>query len=374
MNRIWKVARVALIVLGALVALFLTLLFYLWASGRVWYPRQRQRVEALSEQPVVLINEDERAVNPLDGSLPLNSLRMIASHNSYHLEPDWIRRTLIGLAEPEEPGKLRYSHQTLWEQLENGVRSFELDIRSRRNRFTIIHVPLVDNRGPNPDLPLSLREIVLWSERHRDHVPIIVLLELKSDWMFLDPGLKDWDGSTLDRLDELVVSVIPTDQLLTPAMVRRDAPSLVDGIEQYGWPTLGEARGRIMLVVHTNEKIDPLYVAGDPGLSGRPMFTSRSGEEAPSEDLSSGVARPDAVVVIHNHPDPEWIAALTEAGLIVRTRADGDGSFTIEQRMAALASGAQIISTDLPPGHPNDPALGVVEFTPGKTLAQDWGR
>ncbi len=365
MNRIWKVARIVLIGLATLTTLVVILLFYLWASGRVWYPRQRTRVEALTEEPVVLINEDDHAISPLNDNLPLNSLRMIATHNSYHLEPDWIRRTLIGLAEPEEPGKLRYSHQTLWEQLENGVRSFELDIRSRRNRFTITHVPLVDNRGPNPDLPLALREIVLWSERHRDHVPIIVLLELKSDWMFLDPGLTRWDEAVLDRLDALVESVIPTDQLLTPAMVRRDAPSLVDAIEQYGWPTLGETRGRIMFVIHTDDTIDSLYVADDPGLSGRPMFTSR-----PGEDLPPGVARPDAVVVIHNDPDPDSIAALTAAGLIVRTRADGNGSFTVEQRAAALASGAQIISTDLPPGHPNDSGLGVVEFAPGKTLAQ----
>ena len=370
MNRIWKVARVLLIVVGALIALFLILLTYLWLSGRVWYPRQRSRVDALSEQALVIINEDERTVTPLNDNLPLNSLRMIASHNSYHLEPDWIRRFLIGLAEPEEPAKLRYSHQTLWDQLENGVRSFELDVRARRNRFTITHVPLVDNRGPNPDFPTALREIVLWSERHRDHVPIIVLLELKSDWMFLDPGLKGWDGGVLDRLDDLVRSTVPIDQLLRPSMVRRDAASLTDAIARYGWPTLAETRGRIMFVVHTDEKIDPLDVAGDPGLSGRSMFTSRPGEHAPGGEE----ARPDAVVVIHNEPDPESIAVLTAAGLIVRTRADGDGSFTAEQRAAALTSGAQIISTDLPPGHPNDPARGVVEFAPGKTLAQEWDR
>ncbi len=250
MNRIRRIARIPLIVLGAFAVLFLVLLFYLWVSGRVWYPRQRSRVEALSEQPIVLIDEDQRAVNPLNDSLPLNSLRMIASHNSYHLEPDWIRRALIGLAEPEEPAKLRYSHQTLWEQLENGVRSFELDIRSRRNRFTVIHVPLVDNRGPNPDLLLTLQEIALWSQRRPGHVPIIVLLELKSDWMFLDPALKEWDEEALGSLDDLVVSMIPADQLFTPAMVRRDADSLVAGIARYGWPTLGETRGRIMLVVH----------------------------------------------------------------------------------------------------------------------------
>ena len=371
MNLIWKILRIVLIVVGAVVALFLVLLFYLWLSGRVWYPRQRSRVEALEEQSSGRISEDEFAVTPLDDALPVNTLRMIASHNSYHLEPDWIRRFLIGLAEPEEPAKLRYSHQTLWDQLENGVRSFELDVRARRNRFTITHVPLVDNRGPHPDFPLALREIVLWSERHQGHVPIIVLLELKSDWMFLDPGLKIWDAEVLDRLDAVVETSVPPAQLLTPEMVLRGAGSLADAVRFLGWPSLGETRGRIMFVVHTDRAIDPLYTAGDPTLTGRPMFTSRPGADGPGEGVAIGENRPDAVVVIHNDPDPDSIAAFTARHLMVRTRADGDGSFTPEQRAAALASGAQIISTDLPPGHPNDPARGVVEFAPGKTLVQD---
>jgi calcium-dependent phosphoinositide phospholipase C len=371
MNRIWRVARIVLIAVGALVALFVLLLFYLWASGRIWYPRQRSRVETLTEQSTVMIDEDRLAVTPLDDSLPLDSLRLVASHNSYHLEPDWIRRVLIGLPEPEEPAKLRYSHQLLWDQLDNGVRSFELDVRARRNRFTITHVPLVDNRGPNPDFALALSEIGTWSQRRPGHVPIIVLLELKSDWMFLDPGLKEWDAGALDRLDALVASTIPADQLLTPAMVLRDAASLTAAIDRYGWPTLGETRGRIMFVVHTDEAIDPLFVAGDPSLSGRSLFTSQSGETAVSDPGSAADnPRPDAIVAIHNDPDPDAIAALTARHLLVRTRADGDGSATPEQRAAALATGAQIISTDLPPGNPNDPALGVVEFAPGKTLLQ----
>jgi calcium-dependent phosphoinositide phospholipase C len=374
MNRIWKVGRIVLIVIGVLVAVFALLLFYLWASGRIWYPRQRSRVTALAEQSVMVINEDDLAVRLLDDGLPLDSLRLIASHNSYHLEPDWIRRVLIGLPEPEEPAKLRYSHQTLWDQLDNGVRSFELDIRARNNRFTITHVPLVDNRGPNPDMSLALREIVLWSERHRNHVPIIVLLELKSDWMFLDPGLKQWDSGALDRLDSVVMDMIPAAQLLTPAMVRREAATLVEAVDRYGWPTLGESRGRIVLVVHTDDTIDPLYVDADPGLSDRPMFTSRPGAEgSPGDQAMADDQRPDAVFVIHNDPDPDSIAALTAQHFMVRTRADGDGSYTPEQRAVALSSGAQIVSTDLPPGHPNDSDKGVVEFAPGKTLFQVWG-
>jgi len=325
MSAFRNVTRIVLIVLGSLLALFLILLLYLWLSGRVWYPRQRSRVAELESRPVVELDEDAFAVQPLDNRLPLNSVRVIATHNSYHREPDWIRRALIGLAEPEEPAKLRYSHQTLWDQLENGVRGFELDVRARRNRFTITHVPLVDNRGPNPDFSLALRELVLWSERHPGHVPLFVLLELKSDWMFLDPGLKQWDAATLDRLDEVVEEAVPAEMLLTPATVRHDAPAMVDAIARYGWPPLAEVRGKIMFIVHTDDSIDPLYVDGDPALTGRPMFTSRSGESDPTRPAAD---RPDALVVIHNDPDPGAIAVLVAQDLLVRTRADGDGSAT----------------------------------------------
>lgn len=374
MNPTWKVSRIVLIIIGGGAALFAVLLFYLWASGRIWYPRQRSRVAALAEQPIVQADEDDVATAPLDDDLPLNALRMIATHNSYHLEPDWIRRFLIGLAEPDEPAKLRYSHRLLWDQLDNGVRSFELDVRARAKRFTVIHVPLVDNRGPNPDFARALQEISLWSDHHRAHVPIIVLLELKHDWMILDPGLKEWTADTLRRLDALIESVVPRDRLLTPADVRRDALTVADGIARYGWPTLGQSRGKIVFVVHTDPEIDPLYVHGDAALTDRPLFTSRPGEAAPQEEVAEtpGLApgRPDAAFVIHNDPARDSISPLVAAGLMVRTRADGDGSATPEQRSAALGSGAQIISTDYPPGHPNGPSHTAVEFGPGRTLTQ----
>jgi hypothetical protein len=363
MIRLRSVGRVALIVIAALVALFALLLAYLWLSGRVWYPRQRSRVAELDREATVALDEDLISISPLDDDGQLSSLRMIASHNSYHREPDAVRRALIDFVEPGTASTLRYSHQPLWDQLENGVRSFELDVRARRNRFTITHVPLVDNTGPHPDFALTLREIVLWSERRPGHVPVIVLLELKSDYMFLDPGLVDWDADALRRLDDVVRDVIPPERLLTPAMVRGDYRSLTEAVQQAGWPTLRESRNRIMLVVHTDAQIDPLYIADDPGLAERPMFTSRPGS------LES--ARPDAVVVIHNDPNIAAIERLLAQNMLVRTRADADGSAPPDQLAAALASGAQIISTDFPPGHPDVQGPGIVEFAPCRTLAQN---
>lgn len=355
-----RVVRIALVIVGALALVFALLLLYLWASGRVWYPRQRARVSDLATEQTLPVDEDSHAVAPLDSALPYNQLRMVASHNSYHLEPDPIRKFAVGLVEPEEPAKLSYSHQPLWDQLENGIRSFELDIRARRKRFTVTHVPLVDSRGPHPDFPLTLQEILIWSERRPGHVPIVILLELKSDWMFLDPGLLAWEADTLDRLDSAIRSVIPSDKLLTPELIRGNAPTLIDAIETSGWPSLAALRGMIAFVLHTDSEIDPLYVAGDETLSGRAMFTSaRAGDD-----------RPDALFVIHNEPEVAVIRDLVASGRIVRTRADADANASPEQQQRAIASGAQIVSTDRPPGHPNDPERGVMSFGSGATLLQ----
>ena len=232
----------------------------------------------------------------------------------------------------------------------------------------------MDNRGPHPDFSLTLREITLWSERRPGHVPIVILLELKSDYMFLDPGLVEWDAGALSRLDDTVRAAIPSGRLLTPDEMRGGAASMAAvrgdaapgaGEPGAGWPPLGELRDRILVVLHTSGTIDELYVAGDPRLTGRAMFTSASGES-----LLAGAERPDALFAIHNDPDPEAIAQLTESGLIVRTRADADLEASVHQRSEALGSTAQIVSTDLPPGHPNDPALGTVEFAAGATLTQ----
>ncbi len=355
--------RIVVIVLSSVVALVLLLFFYLWITHAVWYPRQRAHIRDITEIPLRPADEDRFSSVPLDDAIPYNNLRMIATHNSYHTEPDALRRFLIGLVEPEERTKLAYSHRPLWEQLESGIRSFELDVRYSRTlfggeRYRIIHAPLVDNRGMNPDLRLALQEIALWSERRPGHVPVVVLLELKSDWMILDPRLKPWDRAALAGLDELITESITADRLFTPDDLRGGADSPGAAIQQRGWPSLGEMRGHIILVLHANDQLDPLYVESDPALTGRPMFTSSSPDGL----------RPDALFVIHNEPIVESIDALVEADLIVRTRSDGDGELVPEVRNRALASAAQIVSTDVPPGHVNDPSLTPTAFATGKTL------
>jgi hypothetical protein len=347
-----RVVRVVLLSLaglaGALILVVLGIVVFFLASRGLDGSRQARRLGAAREAATGRA-ESERVTSALrvDGGVRLDGIQLVGTHNSYHRRADALRLLLIGLVQPGEPGKLRYSHAPLSEQFENGVRSIELDVRNRGGRFIVSHVPLVDDRATCPDFRLALEEIRIWSDHTPGHVPIIVLLELKDDWTFLDPRLKPFDRAALDRLDDLIRDVFTPDGLLAPDDVRAGAESLESAIIARGWPLLREVRGRVMFILHENDDYRRLFLAGNPTLAGRAMFTC-----APP-------GSPDAGVLILNDPvaDGGRIRDLVERGYLVRTRADADLVIDPARYRAALDSGAQIISTDYPPSEP-DPATG----------------
>src|SRR5205814_6117638 len=89
------------------------------------------------------------------------------------------------------------------------------------------------------------------------------------------------------------------------------------------------------------------YLAGHPSLMGRILFTDSS----PGDDTAAFVKENDPSATSPS------ISDLVAAGYLVRTRADGD---TVEARSgdtgprgAAIASGAQMVSTDYPVPDPD---------------------
>lgn len=278
-------------------------------------------------------------------ALRYDELQVVATHNSYNLAPTWLQTEVIRLVEPGEADALQYAHPTLTEQLDAGIRSFELDARWDGERFWSVHVPLVGNRATAPDLALGLEEIALWSQRNPDHLPISIMIEVKSDYSYLDPRLRDFDAAAADALDALVAEQLG-ERLFAPGELAGGA-----------WPTVGELRDRVLLYFGDDERVRELYLDGHPGLTGRSLFTSSK----------TGAA--DARFAIVDDPsDPRVASALTD-GVIVRTRADADLATGARQREAALASGAQIISTDFPPSTPQEGTGYLVAFPDG-TLAR----
>jgi Phosphoinositide phospholipase C, Ca2+-dependent len=308
----------------------------------------------------------------------LNEVQVIGTHNSYHRE----------LSEPEQatydqiistPGDydafLAYSHASIPDQFaQQDVRGLELDLLPDPEGGLYAE-PLVRKRmglGPLPDpawwqpgakvfhitdldyettcvrLVACLERARAWSAANRRHVPLLIMLELKgSDRRAVAQGgvtAPAWDRAALDALDAEIRSVFSDRELVTPDDVRRPGLTLEQSVRRHGWPALEDSRGQVAFLLDNDPgAIRDAYVAGRPSLQGRAIFTN------------SRPGNPDAAFIKRNEPrgaNTAQIQQLVRDGYLVRTRSDvplatvtsGDTSM----RDAALASGAQLVSTDFP--------------------------
>jgi hypothetical protein len=181
-----------------------------------------------------------------------------------------------------------------------------------------MHVQDIDYRSSCPLFTGCLAQVAAWSKANPDHVPLLILLNLKEGQALPAPGAvtpAPFDAAAMDVVDAEIRSVFAPEALITPDDVQGDHPTLRAAAAGGGWPTLGEARGKVMFVnIEEDEDAAAYITLNDP------------------------------------QAQAERIAAAVAAGLIVRTRADAD---TVEarsndtaRREAAFAAGAQYISTD----------------------------
>lgn len=309
--------------------------------------------------------------------LKINQLQIIGSHNSYrqhtYLPMYNFVQNISGMLPSEyDPNGWDYSHLPLPEQFSDyGMRSVELDIYNdpvggkfnmrRANGLInepiavgipelqapgmkILHVPDFDYMTNYYTFVSAITAIKNWSDAHPRHIPIIILIESKTDAVSL-PGFiltvpVLFDASAADAIDAEIKSVFGEnlDQVITPDKFRGSYSTLSAAAEDNAWPMLGDARGKIMFVME-GQAIEP-YLAGHPVLEGRAMF------------IYSDVGNPETAFVILNSAvaDETEIQQTVAAGYMVRTRSDAN---TDEARTgdysgmnAAFEGGAQIISTD----------------------------
>jgi len=312
-----------------------------------------------------------------NNGLRLNQIQVVGTHNSYHLSPEPKLLELIAAASERAAAAVDYSHAPIVRQLsELGIRQLELDIYAdpqgglftnpigktligktntdSRMEFNfssamskpgikVIHSPGFDFATTVPTLIDALKRIQEWSISNPHHVPILILIELKDD-VTGPAGVKPraFDAEMLNSIDAEIRSIVSTDKLLTPDMVRGEFESLRSAILERGWPTLQESRGRIMFAMDNESSVRDLYLEGHPVLQGRVMFTSVD------------ETHPAAAWMKINDPirDFDRIQTMVAKGYLVRTRADSETrqarSNDATQRDKALASGAQFVSTDYP--------------------------
>lgn len=325
--------------------------------------------------------------------LKMNDIQVVGSHNSFKAQIPAAVMAKLRAADSKQADSLDYYHVTLTEQLDAGVRQFELDIFADPQGgryadpkgetwaravgettsfdraamlepgFKVLHNPDVDYLSTCPTLIRCLGEINRWSRANPEHLPIMITLNA-ADTPSNRPGITDPlpldNQALLNALDAEIRSVLPGDRLITPEEVRGNAPTLRDAVRNHGWPTLSAARGRIYILFDVRQAVSDAYREGHPSLAGRPMFGWYPDDQ------------PEGVIQIVQDPlvDGEKIKRWVKQGLIVRTRTDAG---TQEARRkdfskaeAAIASGAQAVSTDYYPGAPDPLKLDfVITFKDG---------
>lgn len=334
--------------------------------------------------------------------LKLNQLQVLGTHNSYAMPAD---RHVLDLASPnfghlhdllpklpeaarplfleEHPNDvdltdgLSYEHPGLAAQLDEGVRSLEIDVnpdpkggayldpagyRLLRERgvtdllpfdktgldqpgYKVFHIADVDFRSHCPTFKLCLSQIRGWSDAHPRHVPIFIMLEAKVDGLSLLPGGTPdipFDAKSFDDLDREILSGLGRDRLITPDDVRGSYPTLNKAIRAGNWPTVKEARGKILFFMITASGAGgtQAYLAGHPSLAGRAAFLRAN----PGEDHAAVLMYDNAVM------RGDEIRRYVKEGYIIRTRTDIETyeakTNDMSRAAAAFASGAQIVTTD----------------------------
>ena len=312
--------------------------------------------------------------------IDINHLQVIGSHNSYHLIPEPVLFEAIAALSPELASSIEYTHLPLTEQLgDHGIRQFEIDVfadpdgglfASRAANpvvgleaasglpeldepgFKVLHTQDFDYGTTCLTLVLCLEEIRDWSNANPNHVPIMIMIEMKEESVVdaaaaggieIDIEL-DWaepvamTPELLDALDAEIRSVFAPEQIIEPDDVRGDAPTLEEAVRTTGWPTLATSRGQVLFTMTDGGRIRDLYTAGAPSLEGRPIFTSAS------------PGAPDAAFVRFDDPTDPGLDQAALDGYIIRTRTDSPTADArnndTARRDVAFASGAHYLSTD----------------------------
>ncbi|MEA1672505.1 phosphatidylinositol-specific phospholipase C1-like protein [Nitrospirillum sp. BR 11163] len=329
----------------------------------------------------------------------MNQIQVIGTHNSYHAGIAANELVLWQKTRPELYAALDYHHQPLTAQLSAGVRQVELDIYADsqgglyahpagpglaaqagrpadppfdpghvmdRPGFKVMHIQDLDYRSSCQPFTQCLAEIRAWSRAHPGHVPVFILIETKEEVLSLPfPTVKPeaLTPASLDALDAEILSVFKADEIITPDRVRGNAATLNAAVRDHGWPSLEEARGKVVFLLD-QRTVSARYLEGHPSLKGRVAFTNaQAGPQGASDD---------AAFIEMNDGPGDAITALVRQGYLVRTRSDADTrearTNDTRRRDVALDSGAQMISTDYPASEPA--ASGFVVGLPGGVAAR----
>lgn len=262
-----------------------------------------------------------------DEVLRVTDVTMRCTHNSYHIEP----------ARPFDDTH-RYTHAPLDVQLgELGVRAFELDVHSGAG-FPVHHIPFgIDELSTCADLGACLGVIDGWSAANAEHHLLVVWIEIKDE---LD-GVYIEDYAAFDAV---IRGALPPERLYEPDEFKRGRATLREALLAEGWPTLGETRGQVMVVLlDVDEPHNRDYTNNYATLDGRAMFARAS---------DTRYELPWAVIAKIDDPtDAPAIAAARAAGLLVASNTGSAGTSDADNAarlQGGIENGSHMLCDDFP--------------------------
>lgn len=310
--------------------------------------------------------------------LRLHQMQLIGTHNSYHIAPADSVGQLIRLAGESVLQGLQYTHRPIVEQLRDlQIRQLELDLFAdpegglfatplgrtlamnagadpgpdpgrggvlNRPGIKILHAPGFDFLSNVSSLRSALEQIQAWSEGAPEHLPLMILLELKES--VPNPtgvNLVPWTEVRLRELEAEIRSVLPPAACFVPDDLKQVGDQTVrDAVRKRGWPQVGGLRGKVFFCLDNEGDFVRRYLESVPSGQTPMLFVS----VPPDHPRAAWMKRNDPVGQFRE------IQELVRTGFLVRTRADADtrearGNQTL-RRDRAIASGAQYISTDFP--------------------------
>ncbi len=325
--------------------------------------------EVNEQKNIVEVYKDDE----VSDTLKMNQIQYLGSHNSYRvLASKALYNFLLDLGDliPFNIEELDYTHETIEVQLKQyGVRQFELDIYAdteggrfynrkgseiigesyasninalKQPGIKVLHIPDIDYGTNYITFKDALQEIHQWSKARPTHLPVFILIETKTEALgnYISGNgyatTEEWDSERIHSVENEILSVFSRKDILTPDDVRGDYSTLNEAILKKGWPTIGEARGKVMFMFDQTS-VNKIYLEGSPSLEHKLIFT-------PSEP-----GQPDGAFIKRNNANAGDIEELVQKGYLLRSMVGGiyeakSGDYS--KLNISLENGVHFLSTD----------------------------
>ena len=248
--------------------------------------------------------------NPAVNNLKINQIQIFATHNSYHKHTDpavfrflEFLHSLGVLPGGLDPGKLIIPKiHYLFNWAGTMYIGLELDVwndpegghfyyrqgkayawKSRASHiealkqpgFKLIHIPDFDFISTNWTFKDALLEIKNWSDANAEHLPVFINVETETEAPgdiapYIHGLVKaiPFDSMAAENLDREVKSVFGENLtgVITPDQVKGKYATLEQSALSGGWPSIGEARGKVIFIIDGDGNSADVYRHGHPSL------------------------------------------------------------------------------------------------------------